>query len=92
MGMEWNARTERERAGKRETEGRQCVRQFSIPPTSLSETLRSTVFTASLTASVVVFCAAGDVEKARGAKTAAAARAEPPMVIVRTNNDIVDLT
>lgn len=45
-----------------------CIRPISIPPTILSETLRSTVLTVSLTASVAVFRVASEVEKVRGAK------------------------
>jgi hypothetical protein len=43
------------------------VRPTSIPSTSLSETVRSTPLTVSLTVSVADFWAAKEVENARGA-------------------------
>ena len=55
--------------------------------TNLSETLRSTVLTVSLTASVAVFRVANDVEKALGAK--ATLRVE--RIAVRAKSDILIL-
>jgi hypothetical protein len=64
------------------------VRPISMPPTIFSETLRSTVLTVSLTASVAVFRAASEVEKLRGAKAMVrvermAVRAKSDMMMVK---------
>jgi hypothetical protein len=63
------------------------IRPSSIPSTSLSDTLRSTVFTVSFTASVGDFRATKEVEKALG--TTVALRTE--RMVVRPRKDIVIL-
>jgi hypothetical protein len=66
------------------------VRPSSMPSTSLSETLRSTVLTVSLTASAAVLRFTIDVEKARGANAEVARERE--FMAVRVRKDIVTIS
>lgn len=87
MAMEWRALGSREGGRKGGRRGSH-IPPASMPPTSTSDTLRSTVLRLSLTVSVALLRATNVVEKARGAKRAAA-EVRPAVMAVRMRKDIV---